>query len=142
MAEDCMYCKADDSRRLELMTPIAELKVSTLHLYREQSYPGRCVLVYHKHIQKLTELTSEEYAAFFEDVSKAAQVLTELYHPDKINYLVLGDLCPHLHLHLVPKYQDGTDWGRMFQMMPEPQNFLSPEEEAAEVLKIQKALEG
>ena len=141
MAEGCMYCEAGDERRLELMTPIVDLKVSTLHFYRQQSYPGRCVLVYHKHIQKLTDLEPEEYMAFFEDASKAAQKLTELYHPDKINYLILGDLCPHLHLHLVPKYQGGTDWGRMFQMMPEAHKILTAEEEAAEVLKIKRALE-
>lgn len=50
--------------------------------------------------------------AFFEDASKAAQKLTELYHPDKINYLILGDLCPHLHLHLVPKYQGRNRLGK------------------------------
>lgn len=30
MAEGCMYCEAGDERRLELMTPIVDLKVSTL----------------------------------------------------------------------------------------------------------------
>lgn len=142
MALDCMYCQADDERRLKLMTPVAGLQVSTLHLYREQSYPGRCVLVYNEHVHKLTDLTPEEYAAFFQDVAKAAHALTELYHPDKINYLVLGDLCPHLHIHLVPKYQDGTDWGGIFQMMPEPQKYLTEAEEAAEIQKIREKLEG
>lgn len=30
MAEGCMYCEAGDERRLELMTPIVDLKVSSL----------------------------------------------------------------------------------------------------------------
>ena len=141
MVKKCMYCETKNERRLELMTPIANLNVSTLHLYREQSYPGRCVLVYHEHIQKLTDLKTDEYNAFFADVSKAAHVLTKLYHPEKMNYLVLGDICPHLHLHLVPKYQNGADWGKMFQMMPEAHKLLTMEEETAEVLKIKKALE-
>ena len=140
MANDCMYCQADDERRLKLMTPIIDLKVSTLHLYREQSYPGRCVLVYKDHTHKLTDLSPEQYNDFFQDVSKAAHALTDLYHPDKINYLVLGDLCPHLHIHLVPKYQGGTDWGTIFQMMPKPQHFLTEEEEAAEIRKIREKL--
>ena len=141
MSEDCMYCGADDPRRTELMTEIASLGVSTLHFYREQSYPGRCVLVYGKHVQKLTDLDADEYRTFFEDVRKAAAMLTKLYKPDKINYLVLGDLCPHLHIHLVPKYSGGTDWGKIFQMMPEPAVFLSPEEERLEIEKIRRALE-
>lgn len=123
---DCMYCDPQDVRRLELMTPIAPLETSTLHFYREQTYPGRCVLVYHRHVHRLTELEPEECAALFRDVRKAADTLTRLYHPDKINYLILGDLCPHLHVHLVPKYQGGADWGTMFRMMPEPPAFSPP----------------
>lgn len=141
MAEACMYCQAEDERRLKLMAKIADLKVSSLHFYREQSYPGRCVLVYHKHVHKLTELTPKEHAAFFADVAHAASVLTGLYHPDKINYLVLGDLCPHLHIHLVPKYQGGTDWGGIFQMMPEPQKYLTEEKEVEEIQRIREKLE-
>lgn len=72
---------------------------------------------------------------------KAADTLTRLYHPDKINYLILGDLCPHLHVHLVPKYQGGADWGTMFRMMPEPTRFLSPQEEARQIEGIRAALE-
>ena len=56
---DCMYCDPQDVRRLELMTPIAPLEASTLHFYREQTYPGRCVLVYHRHVHRLTELERE-----------------------------------------------------------------------------------
>lgn len=138
---DCMYCDPQDVRRLELMTPIAPLEASTLHFYREQTYPGRYVLVYHRHVHRLTELEPEEYAALFRDVRKAADTLTRLYHPDKINYLILGDLCPHLHVHLVPKYQGGADWGTMFRMMPEPTRFLSPQEEARQIEGIRAALE-
>lgn len=137
---DCMYCEARDERRLALMTPICDLSVSSLHLYREQSCPGRCVLVFNEHKHKLTDLTDEEYAAFFADVRKAAKALTALYQPDKINYLVLGDLCPHLHIHLVPKYEGGKSWGTIFEMMPEPPKFLSAEDEAKEIEKIRAAL--
>ncbi|MCI8556661.1 MAG: HIT family protein [Lachnospiraceae bacterium] len=140
MAEDCMYCQLADHRRLQLMTWIGELKVSALHLYREQSYLGRCVLVYHEHVQKLTDLAPRVHAAFFKDVEVAAHVLTEVYHPDKINYLILGDLCQHLHIHLVPKYQEGTDWGRIFQMMPEPHKYLEKKQEAVEIQKIRQKL--
>ena len=63
-----------------------------------------------------------------------------LYQQDKINYLVLGDLCPHLHIHLVPKYEGGKSWGTIFEMMPEPPKFLSAEDEAKEIEKIRAAL--
>ncbi len=137
---DCMYC-AKDERLTNLMTEVIRLDLTTVYLYREQSYPGRCVVAMNRHVHKLTDLTPEEHAVFCAEVSKSAKVWTELYQPGKINYLVMGDMSPHLHIHLVPKYPGGTDWGTMFQMMPEPQKYLSAEEEAAEVAKIRKALE-
>lgn len=141
MDESCMYC-ARDERVEALMTEVIRLELTTVYLYREQSYPGRCVMVMNRHVHKLTDLGAEEHAAFFAEVNRVAQALTELYHPDKINYLVLGDLCPHLHIHLVPKYQGGTDWGTIFQMMPDPPHYLTEEQEAAEIRKIREKLEG
>ncbi len=32
---------------------------------------------------------------------------------------------PHLHMHLVPKYPDGANWGATFTMMPDPKKLLS-----------------
>jgi len=138
--EPCMYCEAADPRRLELMTKVADLSVSSLHWYREQTYPGRCVLVFGRHVKKLTDLTEEEHAAFFRDVRRAAAVITELYRPDKLNYLIFGDLGPHLHIHIVPKYADGADWGEVFRMAPQPPRYISPEGEAAEVERIRARL--
>ena len=45
---------------------------------------------------------------------RQAQAVTDLLHPDKINYLIFGDTSTHLHVHIVPKYRDGKDWGKVF----------------------------
>ena len=137
---DCMYC-AKDVRLHELMRQVVQLPSSTMYLHTEQSYPGRCILVYRQHKHKLTDLTEEEYGAFFADVRRCAKVLEQVYHPDKINYLVLGDVSPHLHLHLVPKYQEGCEWGEIFQMLPSPGKHISEEELRKKITTLQKAFE-
>ena len=53
-----------------------------------------------------------------EDVSHVAEILHELFHPDKINFGAYGDTMHHLHFHLVPKYKDGFEWGGVFAMNP------------------------
>ena len=53
-----------------------------------------------------------------EDVSHVADILHELFHPDKINFGAYGDTMHHLHFHLVPKYKDGFEWGGVFAMNP------------------------
>lgn len=106
------------------MSEVIELPTSILYMYREQSYPGRCVLAHKKHKYKLTDLTRKEAAEFFDEVRLCAEVIDELYGPDKINYLILGDVSPHLHIHIVPKYKDGPDWGKVFQISPNPAHYI------------------
>ena len=51
-------------------------------------------------------------------MSGLALMLMEMGHRvsgcDKLNYAVYGDLSPHLHVHIVPKYKGGVSWGQPF----------------------------
>lgn len=53
---------------------------------------------------------------FFYDVSVVAKAIWEIWHPNKINYVTFGDLVPHVHV--VPKYAGGLDWGIPFNDNP------------------------
>ena len=122
-----MYC-AQDKRVRDLMVFVCELEHTRVYLYRENTFPGRCVVVWKNHVQKVTELSREDRQNLMDDVGSVADAITLLYHPDKINYLILGDCCPHLHVHIVPKYKGTPEWGRIFEMMPQPPRFLADEE--------------
>ena len=63
-------------------------------------------------------LTGEERQQYLEDVNHVAEILHQLFHPDKINFGAYGDTMHHLHFHLVPKYRDGYEWGGVFAMNP------------------------
>ena len=115
---DCMYCDRDE-RLNALMFPVYTFDHARLYLYRENTYPGRCVLVPERHVQYLTALTDEERDAFFAVAVKAARAIEKAFHPAQINYLFFGDSLPHLHLHMVPKYRDGADFCKLFRMMPD-----------------------
>ena len=93
-------------------------------------------------MKKITDLTPEEYAALMDSVYQAAQALTRLYQPDKINYLVFGDTGTHLHVHIVPKYQGGKDWGKVFLTdEPSPVYLTEPEyQNSVAALRRQLAL--
>ena len=106
---------------------ICTLGISDLYLCREQSYPGRCMVVFRGHAADLTELTDGERDGFFYDVSRAAKALQGAFQPDKLNYGIFDDEGERLHMHLVPKYQDGPDWGDTFVLNPE-KRYLQEEE--------------
>jgi diadenosine tetraphosphate (Ap4A) HIT family hydrolase len=136
---DCQYCRKDQ-RLQDLMIELAPLQVSTLYLFKEQTYRGRCIVAYNGHVNELYELPEAELARFTQDVARAAQAIRTAMGAAKINYGAYSDKLPHLHVHLVPKYVDGPAWGTTFTMMPEPKILLSDENYAALGGKIRGSL--
>lgn len=110
---DCFYCENGEKRK-SLMVEICSLDYSDVYLNRDQKHKGRIVVKFKDHKTEYFQLTKEENAGFFAELSLAAEAVFNLYHPDKINYATFGDGVPHVHVHVVPKYRDGLNWGAPF----------------------------
>jgi ATP adenylyltransferase len=136
---DCLYCRRDQ-RLQDLMIEIAPLAVSTLYLFKEQTHRGRCVVAYRAHVNELFELDAVEVGRFMNDVARAAKAIKTAFAPNKINYGAYSDKLPHLHFHLVPKYEGGAAWGTPFEMMPANKTLLDAAGYAATVAAIKAVL--
>lgn len=91
---------------------VAPLTVSTLCLLKNQFYRGHCILIYDlKHVCRPDQLTTDEWIGFARDVHVAVSVLVTVFRPAHINVECLGNEIPHLHWHLIPRYQDDARWG-------------------------------
>ena len=135
---NCGYCM-----RGELLDKfgifICDLEVSSLILFKEQSKPGRVIVAYKDHVSEIVNITDEERNLFMADVTRAAKALHAAFHPNKVNYGAYGDTGCHLHMHLVPKYEGGDEWGGVFQMNP-GKVYLTDEEYAEMIEKIKANL--
>ncbi|MBQ1878639.1 MAG: HIT family protein [Erysipelotrichaceae bacterium] len=123
---NCSYC-AEGALLDAFGIKIGELPMSKVILFKEQSHRGRIIVACKKHVDDISDLSREDRAQFMEDVSHVASIMHELFKPDKINFGAYGDTMHHLHFHLVPKYQDGFEWGGVFAMNPQ-KTFLTDEE--------------
>jgi diadenosine tetraphosphate (Ap4A) HIT family hydrolase len=121
------------------MIKICDLEVSRLFLFREQSYPGRCNVVFNDHSVDFHELSDEKRIAFMRDVARTGKAIAEAFSPDKINYGAYGDKISHLHMHVVPKYKDGYGFGGVFEMNP-GKVILSDSEYSGMIEKIKAGL--
>ena len=136
--KDCMYCM-EDERRDNLMIEIGELSVSTVFLFKEQTYKGRCNVVYKDHVKELFQLDEQELTVFMNDVKKVAAAIDKAFQPNKINYGAYGDTLHHLHMHIVPKYEGKENWGSTFEMNP-GKTYLTDEEYQETIEKIKEHL--
>ncbi len=135
---NCGYC-AGGAPLAAFGIKICDLDVSQLILFKEQSHPGRCIVAYRDHISEIVDISDEERNRFFADVARAANAIHRAFSPDKVNYGAYGDTGCHLHMHLVPKYKDGFEWGGVFAMNPD-QKYLSEGEYEELIEKIKSCL--
>lgn len=135
---ECLYCQ-DNETLHNLMIKICDLEVSQLFLFKEQSYTGRCNVVYQDHAVEFHELNDEQRNAFMRDVAKTAKAIAIAFEPAKINYGAYADTISHLHMHVVPKYKDGYGFGGVFEMNPQ-KNMLSETQYAEIIAKIKTGL--
>ena len=102
------------------------------------AHKGRCALALKAHKKELCECTDQERADFAEDLAKASGAIKELWGCTKLNLGSFGDTNPHLHFHIVPKYEGGFEFGGAFAITnPEP--VYLKDEEYQEMISALKA---
>lgn len=138
MSINCIYCNRDE-RIDNLMIEIGQMRVSTLFLFKEQTHKGRCVVALNEHQQEFFHLSQEKQDAYMRDVAQAAKAIESAFAPGKINYGAFGDTMPHVHFHVVPKYENGAAWGKMFEMNP-GETYLTDDEYQEVINKLKAAL--
>ncbi len=72
----------------------------------EADYPGFCRVILHAHVKEMTELDAAARTQLMDVVYAVELSLRELLQPDKINLASLGNVVPHLHWHVIPRFLD------------------------------------
>lgn len=126
----------------ELWTPIARLGVTTLGLYDDARFPGRCILVYDEHVEDLVDLDDDAASAFIAEAKLAARAIAQAVTVERMNYAILGNVEPHLHMHLIPRVSAADPlFGRPPWERPDPVRPLDPETKDSIVRRLQASLE-
>jgi diadenosine tetraphosphate (Ap4A) HIT family hydrolase len=87
-----------------LWNPVCDLEIATLSLYSDARFPGRCILALNRHADALEELESSELQVFMDAVKQASLAIREVTGCVRVNVAILGNRDPHVHAHLVPRY--------------------------------------
>ena len=91
---------------------VAPLSVSSLYLAKNQTYRGQCSLIFDvRHAARPDQLTASEWSAFCADLFAAQHAVIAVTRPDHINVESLGNVVPHLHWHIIPRYVGDRRWG-------------------------------
>jgi diadenosine tetraphosphate (Ap4A) HIT family hydrolase len=84
---------------------IAELKSCYVILGDQQFYRGYCVLLAKLHATELYLMPADAARILFDEMRLAAEAIAAVVKPWKMNYECLGNSEPHVHWHLLPRYE-------------------------------------
>ncbi|KAA0891315.1 HIT family protein [Oryzomonas rubra] len=119
---------------------IAELEHSYVILNRDQFFPGYTLLFSKTHVTELFHLDRRVRGELMEEISRVAEALFATFRPDKINYELLGNMVPHMHWHLVPRFASEPLWPRPIWAEPHDDVLLAPEGYHRTIERIREAL--
>jgi diadenosine tetraphosphate (Ap4A) HIT family hydrolase len=126
---------------MELWRPLVKLNVSTLGLYDDERYPGRCLLVLDEHWEDLATVPENLACDLLADARRAASAVQKAVGADRINYAVLGNVEPHVHFHLIPRrWSEDPAPGRSPWHAPGPATRLEPSRREVIEESIKRAL--
>ena len=92
------------------------------------------------HVTELFHLDVTTRQGVIEEVNRVAVALYRTFIPTKINYELLGNMVPHMHWHLVPRFSADPLWPKPIWSEPHVEKFLATEEYAARIAAIRAAL--
>jgi diadenosine tetraphosphate (Ap4A) HIT family hydrolase len=106
---ECQFC--DPINRWPKSHIVGSLKSSIVLLSQDQYFYGWCLVVYKTHFIDLFDLSIDERAALEADTSIVSKAIQKLFSPDIMNYAAFGNIIPHLHWNVIPRYKNDGLWG-------------------------------
>jgi len=82
-------------------------RVSEALLERHAIATGHVAVVFRRrHVAAFIDLAPDELADYWADVQDVGRAIERVFEPCHVNYMLLGNIVPHLHVHIVPRYLD------------------------------------
>lgn len=73
-----------------------------------EAFPGFCRVIWKQHVAEMSDLPYPHRDHLMNLVFVTELALRSLVAPDKVNLASLGNLTPHLHWHVIPRWHDDS----------------------------------
>ena len=78
----------------------------------DPDYPGFCRVILNRHVAEMTDLSPRQRTRMMKVVFATEAALRAVAQADKVNLASLGNVVPHLHWHVIPRYRDDRHFPR------------------------------
>lgn len=75
-------------------------------LLRDADLPGFCRVIWNHHVAEMTDLSYGEREHLMSLVYVVEEAIRHVMKPAKVNLASLGNMAPHIHWHVIPRFAD------------------------------------
>ena len=100
MATGCVFCDEEGGR------PLWRDERCRVVL-TDEPFAGFCRVIWNAHVREMTDLDAADREHLMRVVFAVEGALRARLHPDKMNIAALGNMTPHIHWHVIPRF--GSD---------------------------------
>jgi len=75
-------------------------------LVDDANYPGFCRVIWNAHVKEMSDLDDADKAEVMRVVWQVESAQREVLQAHKINLASFGNMVPHLHWHVIPRFTD------------------------------------
>jgi diadenosine tetraphosphate (Ap4A) HIT family hydrolase len=101
----CPLCQTPGGLLL-LDTPLWRL----VRVMDTPQHPAFYRVIVNRHVAEMSELARDERIVLMDAVNTVETVLRRELKPAKINLASLGNVVPHLHWHVIARFEDDAQW--------------------------------
>ena len=99
-------------------------------LVNEPLFAGFTRVIWQEHVAEMTDLAPEQRSQLMRTVCLVEQIQRDVLKPTKVNLASLGNLTPHLHWHVIPRWRDDRHfpepiWGQVQRDASRPRAVVS-----------------
>ena len=115
---NCVLCKED--LKAEEGELIWRGDYCRVILVNDPDLPGFCRVIWNPHVSEMSDLTYGERDHILSLIFAVEEAILQVMDPDKINLAALGNMVPHIHWHVIPRFKDdaffpGSAWSARTQ---------------------------
>lgn len=99
---DCVLCREDGGIVLWRNEQLRVIDAA------DPLYPGFTRVIWNAHAAEMTDLDPADRQTLMQAVYIVEQVQRDTLRPHKVNLAALGNIVPHVHWHVIPRWCDDT----------------------------------
>lgn len=99
-----MNCPICSPHNEDILLQTNKLRVIAVH--NEPNAPAMCRVIWQQHIAEMTDLSPNDRTELMDMVYRVESAMRQVLQPTKINLASLGNFVPHLHWHIIARFDN------------------------------------